>query len=51
MEWKWRTTPVYPGVDLDLVDTSYTPGTKEKDVYHANKLIPDKDFNRIKEQT
>ena len=51
MEWKWRTTPVYPGVDLDLVDTSYTPGTKEKDVYHANELIPDKDFNRIKEQT
>ena len=51
MEWKWRTTPVYPGVDLDLVDTSYTPGTKEKDLYHSNELIPDKDFNRIKEQT
>ena len=51
MGWKWRTTPVYPGVDLDLVDTSYTPGTKEKDIYHSRKLIPDKDFNRIKEQT
>lgn len=47
----WKTTPVYPGVDLDLVDTSYTPGTKEKDLYHLNELIPDKDFNRIKEQT
>lgn len=51
MAWKWKTAPVYPGVDLDLVDTSYTPGTKEKDVYHANELIPNKDFNRIKEQT
>lgn len=51
MGWKWRTTPVYPGVDLDLVDTSYTPGTKEKDVYHSRELIPDRDFNRIKEQT
>lgn len=51
MAWKWKTTPVYPGVDLDLVDTSYTPGTKEKDLYHLNELIPDKDFNRIKEQT
>ena len=51
MAWKWKTTPVYPGVDLDLVDTSYTPGTKEKGLYHLNELIPDKDFNRIKEQT
>lgn len=51
MGWKWRTTPVYPGVDLDLVDTSYTPSTKEKDVYHSRELIPDRDFNRIKEQT
>ena len=51
MAWKWRTTPVYPGVDLDLVDTSYTPGTKEKDLYHSNELIPRKDFNRISEQT
>lgn len=51
MAWKWKTTPVYPGVDLDLVATSYTPGTKEKDLYHLNELIPDKDFNRIKEQT
>lgn len=51
MGWKWRTTPVYPGVDLNLVDTSYTPGTKKKDVYHARKLIPDRDFIKIKEQT
>lgn len=51
MGWKWRTTPVYPGVDLDLVDTSYTPSTKEKDVYHSRELIPDRDSNRIKEQT
>ena len=51
MAWKWRTTPVYPGVDLDLVDISYTPGTKEKDLYHSNELIPSKDFNRIMEQT
>lgn len=51
MAWKWRTTPVYPGVDLDLVDTSYTPGTKEKDLYHSNELVPYKDFSRISEQT
>lgn len=51
MEWKWRTTPVYPGVDLDLVDISYTPSTKEKDLYHSNELIPYKDFSRISEQT
>ncbi len=47
----WRTTPVYPGVELDLGDTSYTPATKEKDLYHSNELIPIRDFNRIKEQT
>lgn len=47
----WRTTPVYPGVALDLGDTSYTPATKEKDLYHSNELIPIRDFNRIKEQT
>lgn len=47
----WKTAPVYPGADLDLVDTSYTPGTKEKDLYHSNELIPQKDFNRISEQT
>lgn len=51
MGWKWKTTPVYPGVVLDLGDTSYTPSTKEKDLYLSNKLIPQKDFNRIKEQT
>lgn len=45
------TAPVYPGVVLDLGDTSYTPSTKEKDLYLSNELIPQKDFNRIKEQT
>lgn len=51
MGWKWRTTPVYPGVELDLGDISYIPSTKGKYLYHSNELIPDKDFNRIKEQT
>lgn len=51
MAWKWKTAPVYPGVNLDLGDTSYTPSTKEKDLYISNELIPDKDFNRIKKQT
>lgn len=51
MGWEWRTTPVYPGVELDLGDTSYIPSTKGKFLYHSNELIPDKDFNRIREQT
>lgn len=51
MRWKWRTTPVYPGVTLDLGDTSYTLGAKEEDLYYSTELIPHKDFNRIKEQT
>lgn len=48
---KWKTTPVYPGVTLDLGDTSYTPGTESKGLYHSTELIPNKDFNRISKQT
>ena len=51
MGWKWKTAPVYPGVTLDLGDTNYTPGTNRKGIYIANELIPDKDLDRIKEQT
>lgn len=51
MAWKWKTAPVYPGVELDLGDTSYTPGTNRKDVYHSTKLIPDSDYDRINKQT
>lgn len=48
---KWKTTPVYPGVTLDLGDTNYTPGTERKGLYHSAELIPNKDFNRISKQT
>lgn len=48
---KWKTTPVYPGVTLDLGDTNYTPGTESKGLYHSTELIPNKDFNRISKQT
>lgn len=48
---KWKTTPVYPGVTLDLGDTHYTPGTERKGLYHSTELIPNKDFNRISKQT
>lgn len=51
MAWKWKTAPVYPGVKLDLGDTSYIPSTKGKNLYYSNELIPDKDLNRIREQT
>lgn len=51
MGWKWRTTPVYPGVDLDLGDRYYTPGTRERGIVYSRNLIPDEDINRIKEQT
>ena len=51
MGWKWRTTPVYPGVDLDLGDRYYTPGTRESGIVYSQNLIPDEDINRIKEQT
>ena len=51
MGWKWRTTPVYPGVDLDLGDRYYIPGTGEDGIVYSQNLIPDEDINRIKEQT
>ena len=51
MGWKWRTTPVYPGVDLDLGDRYYIPGTRESGIVYSQNLIPDEDINRIKEQT
>ena len=51
MGWKWRTTPVYPGVDLDLGDRYYIPGTRESGIVYSQSLIPDEDINRIKEQT
>lgn len=51
MAWKWKTAPVYPGVKLDLGDTYYIPSNNERGMYSSNKLIPDKDFNRIIEQT
>ena len=51
MGWKWKTAPVYPGVDLDLGDTFYTPGTGDKGVIYSKDLIPDEDINRIDKQT
>lgn len=51
MGWKWRTTPVYSGVDLDLGDRYYIPGTGESGIVYSENLIPDEDINRIKEQT
>ena len=51
MAWKWKTAPVYPGVELDLGDTSYTPGNNSKDVYRSTELIPNSDYDRINKQT
>lgn len=51
MAWKWKTAPVYPGVELDLRDTSYTPGNNSKDVYRSTELIPNSDYDRINKQT
>lgn len=51
MAWKWKTAPVYPGVELDLGDTSYTPGNNSKDVYRSAELIPNSDYDRINKQT
>lgn len=47
----WKTAPVYPGVELDLGDTSYTPGNNSKDVYRSTELIPNSDYDRINKQT
>lgn len=51
MGQKWKTTPVYPGVTLNLGDKYYTPGTRAKGVIYSEDLIPDKDINRINKQT
>ena len=51
MAYKWKTTPVYPGVTLDLGDYSYTPSNNHKFVYYHSGLIPDSDYDRIREQT
>lgn len=51
MGQKWKTTPVYPGVTLNLGDKYYTPGTRDKGVIYSGDLIPDKDINRINKQT
>lgn len=51
MVWKWKTALVYPGVELDLGDTSYTPGNNSKDVYRSTELIPNSDYDRINKQT
>lgn len=51
MAWKWKTAPVYPGVELDLGDTSYTSGNNSKDVYRSTELIPNSDYDRINKQT
>lgn len=51
MAWKWKTAPVYPGVELDLGDTSYTPGNNSKDVYRSTELIPISDYDRINKWT
>ena len=46
-----KTAPVYPGVELDWGDTSYTPGNNSKDVYRSTELIPNSDYDRINKQT
>ena len=51
MGWKWKTAPVYPGVDLNLGDTYYRPGIRGKGVIYSRDLIPDEDINRIDKQT
>lgn len=51
MAYKWKTAPVYPGVTLDLGDYSYTPSNNRKFVYYHSGLIPDSDYDRIREQT
>ena len=50
MGWKWKTVPVYPGVELDLGDTYYIPGTNKKGMYYSLKLDND-DYDRVYDQT
>lgn len=47
MAWKWKIAPVYPGVELDLIDTRYTPGNNRKYVYYSTELIPNSNYVRI----
>lgn len=48
----WKTAPTYPGSTLTLSkDTHYVPGTRSRIIDYSAKLIPDKDFDRIGEQT
>lgn len=51
MAWKWKTTPVYPEVTLNLGDRYYTPGTGDSGIVYSKNLIPDEDINRINKQT
>ena len=51
MAWKWKPTPVYPGVPLELGDRYYTPGTEDTGVIYSNDLISREDINRINKQT
>ena len=50
MAYKWKTAPVYPGVELDLGDTYYIPGTNKKGMYYSTKLDND-DYYRVYDQT
>ena len=50
MAWKWKPTPVYPGVPLELGDRYYTPGTEDTGVIYSSNLIPREDINRINKQ-
>ena len=50
MAWKWKPAPVYPGVELDLGDTYYIPGTNKKGMYYSTKLDSD-DYYRVYDQT
>lgn len=52
MAWKWKTTPVYPGVQLTSgKDTFYKPDLEGSGLYYSKELIPDNDLKRIYKQT
>ena len=52
MAWKWKTTPVYPGVKLTSgKDTFYEPDLEGSGLYYSKELIPDNDVKRIYKQT
>ena len=48
---EWKTTPVYPGVKLDLGDTYYIPSNNKRGLYYHIGLIPNSDYDRINKQT